>query len=171
MHFNQRCSCFTVALRRLEFQAGQRAHHNRPLQDGRQALGTGLPWHGALHIQVIRAHVGTGIGVLCRGVLRHGQLHPLHVQRALVRTAMEQIHIAQKAIDEGAGRVIPHLLRRALLLDVAFVDDHHTVCHLQRLFLVVGDEDAGHVQIVVQAAQPAAQFFAHFGVQCAEGLV
>ena len=50
---------------------------------------------------------------------------------------------------------------------------HHddAVGDLERLFLVVGDEDAGDVQLVVQPAQPAAQLLAHLGVERAERLV
>jgi hypothetical protein len=62
-------------------------------------------------------------------------------------------------------------LGRAELLHAATVHQHHLVGHFQRLLLVVRDEHAGHVQIVVQAAQPAAQFLAHLGVQRAERLV
>jgi hypothetical protein len=90
---------------------------------------------------------------------------------AIAGAALEQVHIAQEAIDKRAGRVVPDLLRRAFLLDLALVDDHHAVGHFQRLFLVVGHEDGGHMQLVVQAAQPAAQLLAHLGVQRAEGLV
>jgi hypothetical protein len=43
--------------------------------------------------------------------------------------------------------------------------------HFQRLFLVVGDEDRGDVQLVVQLAQPAPQLLAHLGVERAERLV
>jgi hypothetical protein len=57
------------------------------------------------------------------------------------------------------------------LLDTALVDHHHAVGHFQRFFLVVGHEDAGDMQLVVQAAQPAAQLLAHLGVQRAKGLV
>ena len=42
---------------------------------------------------------------------------------------------------------VPHLLGRAALLDLALVDDHHAVGHFQRFFLVVGHEDAGHMQL------------------------
>ena len=45
------------------------------------------------------------------------------------------------------------------------------MCHVQGFFLVVGDQDAGDVQLVVRVAQPAAQFFAHLGVECAKGFV
>ena len=63
------------------------------------------------------------------------------------------------------------LRRRADLFDLALAHDHHAVGQLQRLFLVVGDEDAGQAHAVMQAAQPAAQLLAHLGVQRAERLV
>ncbi len=125
----------------------------------------------ARHVQVVRAHVGKGAGVVGAGVLGGGNLQPLHVQLPLVGAAMEQVDVTQKAIHERARRAVPHLLGRAFLLDAAFVDHDHAVGHLQRLLLVVGDEDAGHVQLVVQAAQPAAQFLPHLGVERAKGLV
>ena len=90
---------------------------------------------------------------------------------AFVGTAVEQVHIAQGTVDKRAGRVVPHLLGRADLFDFAAVHQHHAVGHFQSFFLVVGHEDAGHMQVVVQTAQPAAQFLAHLGVQRAEGLV
>ena len=51
------------------------------------------------------------------------------------------------------------------------VDHHQGVGHLQRLLLVVGDEDRGHLNLVVQPSQPVPQFLAHLGIQRAERLV
>ena len=48
---------------------------------------------------------------------------------------------------------------------------HHPVGELQRLLLVVGDEDGGVAGLVVDLAQPAAQILAHLGVERAERLV
>ena len=45
------------------------------------------------------------------------------------------------------------------------------VGHLEGLFLVVRDEDAGHVDLVVQPAQPLPQLLPHLGVEGAERLV
>ena len=53
----------------------------------------------------------------------------------------------------------------------ALVHDHDAVGDLERLFLVVGDEHAGDVNLVVQPAQPLAQLLAHLGVERAERLV
>ena len=84
---------------------------------------------------------------------------------------MEEVLRTQEAIHEGRGRVAIDLFRRAHLLPPAVVHQHHAVGHFQRFFLVVGDEDRGDVQLVVEPAQPAAQLLAHLGVQRAEGLV
>ena len=67
--------------------------------------------------------------------------------------------------------MVVDLVRRAFLLDAALVHHHDAVGHFHGLFLVVGDEDAGDVHLVMQAAQPAAQLLAHLGVERTEGLV
>ena len=63
------------------------------------------------------------------------------------------------------------LVGRALLLDPAVVHDDDAIGELERLLLVVRDEHAGHVQLVVEPAQPAAQVLAHLRVERAERLV
>ena len=51
------------------------------------------------------------------------------------------------------------------------VHDDDAVGELERLFLIVGDEDAGQADLVVQPPQPAAQLLPHFRVERAERLV
>ena len=63
---------------------------------------------------------------------------------------MEQVDVAQEIEHEGVGRVLVDLIGSAGLLDFALVHDHDPVGHLQRLLLIVGDEDAGDVDFVVQ---------------------
>jgi hypothetical protein len=84
---------------------------------------------------------------------------------------VKTVHGAEEAVDERVGRMRIDGVGCADLLDTAVVHHHHAVGHLECLFLVVGDEHAGHVQLVVQAAQPAPQFLAHFGIECAERFV
>src|SRR5918911_192588 len=60
---------------------------------------------------------------------------------------------------------------RGGLLHAALVDDHDLLGDLQRLLLVVRDEDRRHVDLVVEAAQPGAQLLAHARVERAERLV
>ena len=38
-------------------------------------------------------------------------------------------------------------------------------------FLIMGNQDAGDVDFVVQPAKPGAQALAHFRVECTEGLI
>ncbi len=74
-------------------------------------------------------------------------------------------------MHEGAGRLVVDLGRGTDLLDLAGIHQYHPIRHLQRFLLIVGDEQAGDVQLVVQLAQPAAQLLAHLGVEGAEGLI
>ena len=59
----------------------------------------------------------------------------------------------------------------AFLFDAPVVHDHDAVGDLERLFLVVRHEHAGHVHVVVQPPQPPPQFLADLGVEGAERLV
>ena len=63
------------------------------------------------------------------------------------------------------------LLRCSDLFDARVVHDDHAIGYFERLFLVVRDEDAGHVDFVVQAANPLAKLLAHLRIERAERLV
>ena len=63
------------------------------------------------------------------------------------------------------------LVGGADLLDPAGVHHQHAVGQFEGLVLVVGDEDAGQVDFVVQPPQPLPQLLADLGVQGPEGLV
>ena len=89
----------------------------------------------------------------------------------MVQPPVKEIHVAQELQHEGRGRVVVDLVGRTVLLDLAVVHHDDAVGHLHGLLLVVRDEHAGDVHLVVQAAQPAAQVLAHLGVECAERLV
>ena len=122
-------------------------------------------------VELVRA--GEGDHLLAVGDRRLRQRHDVlaDAQAQAVDTAGEPVDGAQEAVGESGGRLLVDLLRRAHLLDLALVHHHDAVGHLQRLFLVVGDEDRGDVQLVVQPAQPAPQLLAHLGVERAERLV
>ena len=75
--------------------------------------------------------------------------------------ALKKVHVAEKLEHEGCGRPVVDLLGRAALFDAAVVEDHDPVRDLHRLLLVVGDEDAGDMHLVMQPAQPAPQLLAH----------
>ena len=78
---------------------------------------------------------------------------------------------ADEAVHEGGRGIVVDLAGRADLLDTALVHHHHPVGDFERFFLIVGDEDRGHVDLVMQRAQPLPQFLAHLGVERAERLV
>ena len=58
-----------------------------------------------------------------------------------------------------------------MLLDATGVHHHHLIGHLQRLVQIVGNEQAGEMQRVVQLAQPATQLLAHPRVERAKRFV
>ncbi len=88
-----------------------------------------------------------------------------------MHTAVKDIDVAEKLIDEGRGRIRIDFVRGADLLDASTVHHHHAVSDLQRFFLIVGHKDARNVHLVVQASQPATKFLAHPGVKRSKGLV
>jgi len=114
-----------------------------------------------LDVDVVGADVGDAPAALVEGIgggeARGGQREP--------------VHVAEKFVNEGRGRVVVHGLRGAGLLDTRLVHDHDLVGDFERLLLVVGDEDGGEVHFLVELAQPAAQVLAHAGIECAEGFV
>ena len=99
------------------------------------------------------------------GVLEH-----LDVVRAHEPVA-DLGHRADERHHELVRRAVVDLVRRRGLLHAALVDDHDLLGDLQRLLLVVRDEDRRHVDLVVEAAQPRAQLLADAGVERAERLV
>src|SRR3954453_9094851 len=63
------------------------------------------------------------------------------------------------------------LIRCSELLQASIAQDRDTVGQLQRLILVVGDEDRGLARALVDIAQPASEVFPHLRIQSPEGLV
>ena len=63
------------------------------------------------------------------------------------------------------------LVGRSELLQTSVAQDGDPVRQLQRLVLVVGDEDRGLARALVDIAQPPSKIFSHFRVQSPEGLV
>ncbi len=88
-----------------------------------------------------------------------------------MHAAMEQIDVAEEAVDEGRSRIVVDIFRRTDLLDIALVHQHDLIGDFERFFLIVRDENAGHMQIVMQATQPTTQFLAHFCIQRAKRLI
>src|SRR3954468_17499076 len=62
------------------------------------------------------------------------------------------------------------LVRCSELLQASIAQDGDPVRQLQRLILVMGDEDRGLARALVDIAQPASEVFSHLGVKRAERL-
>src|SRR5262249_5612589 len=95
----------------------------------------------------------------------------VNVGSSLFQAAMKQVHVAEELVDKRRRRAVVDLIRRSDLFNLAFVHDDDAVGDFQRFLLIVGDENAGDVDLVVQLAQPAAKLKAHLGIQSAERLV
>ncbi len=77
----------------------------------------------------------------------------------------------RNSVTNGRRRPLVQLLGRAHLLDLAPVEHDHLVGDLEGLLLVVGHEQAGHVDLVMKTAEPGAQLVANLGVERTERLV
>ena len=85
--------------------------------------------------------------------------------------AAEPGHRPEEGHHEVVGGAVVEGHRVAHLLDPALVEHRDPVGDVERLLLVVGDQHGGHVDLVVQPAQPLPQVGAHLGVEGAERLV
>jgi hypothetical protein len=77
----------------------------------------------------------------------------------------------QKLADEGRGRALMNLVWRPDLLDPSCIQDGNPVGEVERLRLVVRDEDRGDLQFSLQCTKPFAQLGTHLGVERPERLV
>src|SRR3569833_2964713 len=89
------------------------------------------------------------------------------------RVLRKAIHglLVEEGTNEIGRRLFDQLLGRAELLDPAAVEDRHPGAERERLLMVVGDEDRGEADLVVDGAQRLAQFAPHLGVERADRLV
>ena len=93
------------------------------------------------------------------------------VDLAALDPAVELVHLAEEIHHELGLGIVEHLVGRADLFDAALVHHQHAVGQFHRFVLVVGHEDAGQVDLVVQAAEPLPQLLPHAGVEGPERLV
>src|SRR5690348_12092579 len=90
---------------------------------------------------------------------------------ALVHPTAEEVHVAEEIENERRRRVIIYLRGRPLLLDPPLVHDDDAVGYFECLLLIVSDEDARDMDLVMQPPQPAAEFDPHLGVEGTKRLV
>src|SRR6185295_20126898 len=109
--------------------------------------------------------------VVSVGVLRGIDGHRPEIQGTGAGPSVKDVDRAEETIHERARRTLIHVLRVADLLYASFVHQYHPVRNLERFLLIVSNENAGDVELIVQAAQPTPQFLSHLRVESAEGLV
>ncbi len=80
-----------------------------------------------------------GFGLL-RRLSRQLDRHVAEIDLSPLDSAVKEIHVTEKIVNERIGRMMIDFLRRARLLDPAFVHQNHAVRHFQRFFLIVRDK-------------------------------
>ena len=85
--------------------------------------------------------------------------------------AVDDVRLADEVGDELVDGVAVDLGRRTDLLDLARVHDHDLIGHGQRLLLVVGDEDEGDADLLLNVLELLLHLLAQLQVERAERLV
>lgn len=76
-----------------------------------------------------------------------------------------------KGQDEVIGGMVVKVLGASNLLNSTVIDDHEAVSHLHGFLLVVGDENRGHMNFFVKAAQPNPELLTHERIESPKGLI
>src|SRR5690606_16281550 len=97
---------FTVVIA-LKLQLRQRADRMSTTQLHHDAFRAG---HIALDIKIMRAHISNTLGILGCNMLRRIQTDTFSLQHSFMYATMEQIDVAQKAIDERRGWIVVNIL-------------------------------------------------------------
>jgi hypothetical protein len=88
-----------------------------------------------------------------------------------LHASVKQVHVAEEIRHERRRWPLNDLAGCGILLDLSLVHDDDAVGELERLFLIVRHEDAGEMNFLMQAAEPAPQLLPNLGVERAERLV
>src|SRR4029450_11383134 len=95
---------------------------------------------------------------------RH-QADLLRPERAGAARLSQNVDLADEVSDEARARALVDLGRGTDLLDLAVVHHGDAVTHGQRLFLVVGDEDQGDAQPLLQLFELELHLLAHLAIE------
>ena len=106
-----------------------------------------------------------------RGVGRNGGQRDRALQLAAAERQEVHRRRADEAGDEGRGRLLVDVERRAELLDLAGIHHHQHVGQRHRLQLVVGDIDRGDAETALQVLDLDAHLAAQLGVEVGQRLV
>src|SRR5436190_18735929 len=77
-----------------------------------------------------------------------------HHRLSFLNTAVEEIDVAEKAVDKRIGRTVIDALRCPHLLNSSGIHDGDTIGYFQRLLLIVSHKNAGDVDFIMQSAKP-----------------
>ena len=94
-----------------------------------------------------------------------------NVELTAANGALKAVYFSHKLQHKAGRRFTPELLWLVNLLNVALTHHHHAIGHFHRLFLIVGHENAGELEFLMQLTQPAAQLFSHLRIQRAKRFV
>ncbi len=155
--------------RRAQLDAGDGADVEDAADGGGHADGAGLVGDD---VELVRAGEGHGVETLRAAAAGDGHDVAADAQEIALHVAGELVDGAEERIDERRCRLGIDLAQRCRSARPCRGSSAPArSASSSGLFLVVGDEQRGDVQLVVQAAQPAAQLLAHLGVERAERLV
>jgi hypothetical protein len=83
----------------------------------------------------------------------------------------EDVHDANESGDEFVGWMLVNFTGSAYLLESSPGKDHDPICQFERLLLIVGNKNGGHIQFLMQSHQPFTQFLSNFRVHRSERLI
>src|ERR1044071_1205584 len=155
-----------------EETAGQLQFH--PQHDAQEI---GVAQHGAITIGLDVGGNLDGVGAeadaqaLAVGETVGREFQLVEAGDTVLDLEFEHVHDADEAGDELVGGLFVDFAGGADLFQVAAGEDDDAIGDLHGLLLVVGDEQGGDVQVVVQGDQPFAEFLPDLGIHGAEGFV
>src|SRR5258708_20951384 len=79
----------------------------------------------------------------------------VNVGFAFIDTAVEEIDVAEEVVNKRGRGMVVNLFRRSNLLDASVVHNHYPIGDFHGLFLVVNDENAVDVNLVMHVSVPA----------------
>ena len=85
--------------------------------------------------------------------------------------AVDGVGRADEVGDERRLGLVVDLTGSADLLDPALVHDHHGVCQLERLFLVVSNQKTCDTQLLMKLFEPTPEVLAHARIERSKRLV
>ncbi len=162
------------ALREPDHHLRGRAEEDGAVDHPRQPVGAGEPGLGqldALGTDDGSARTGAWPAGACASRVNSPKRTVRMSPRAGQALDVQQVGDAQEVRDELGQRLLVDLLGRAELHDPAAVHHGEPVRHLERLLLVVGDEDERDADLALQRGQLGPQRVPQLRVEGAQRLV